>query len=279
MYNLFPDKEVNCNRIQIPRRDGKNMPALLVSPKKKTLNAPGILWIHGGGYVTGMKEMVHMSRAVDLVKKYGATVLSPGYRLSFVKPYPAAVEDCYDALLYLKNHAGKFDINKNQLMVGGESAGGGLCAALCMIARDKGEVQVAYQMPLYPMLDNLDTKTSANNHGKVWNTRRNHIAWRLYLRKNAKKVVSPYAAPARQTDYSNLPPAYTFVGNGEPFYSETCTYIENLQKAGIDAQMDVYESDMHAFDMLKPELQVSKEAAAKFNLHFEHALKHYFAEN
>lgn len=279
MYNLFPDNEVNCNRIQIPRRDGKNMPALLVSPKKKTLNAPGILWIHGGGYVTGMKEMVHMSRAVDLVKKYGATVLSPGYRLSFVKPYPAAVEDCYDALLYLKNHAGKFDINKNQLMVGGESAGGGLCAALCMIARDKGEVQVAYQMPLYPMLDNLDTKTSANNHGKVWNTRRNHIAWRLYLRKNAKKVVSPYAAPARQTDYSNLPPAYTFVGNGEPFYSETCTYIENLQKAGIDAQMDVYESDMHAFDMLKPELQVSKEAAAKFNLHFEHALKHYFAEN
>ncbi|MGO5541961.1 alpha/beta hydrolase [Blautia sp. HCP3S3_H10_1] len=279
MYNLFPDKEVNCNRIQIPRRDGKNMPALLVSPKKKTLNAPGILWIHGGGYVTGMKEMVHMSRAVDLVKKYGATVLSPGYRLSFVKPYPAAVEDCYDALLYLKNHAGKFDINKNQLMVGGESAGGGLCAALCMIARDKGEVQVAYQMPLYPMLDNLDTKTSANNHGKVWNTRRNHIAWRLYLRKNAKKVVSPYAAPARQMDYTNLPPAYTFVGNGEPFYSETCTYIENLQKAGIDAQMDVYESDMHAFDMLKPELQVSKEAAAKFNLHFEHALKHYFAEN
>ena len=209
MYNLFPDKEVNCNRIQIPRRDGKNMPALLVSPKKKTLNAPGILWIHGGGYVTGMKEMVHMSRAVDLVKKYGATVLSPGYRLSFVKPYPAAVEDCYDALLYLKNHAGKFDINKNQLMVGGESAGGGLCAALCMIARDKGEVQVAYQMPLYPMLDNLDTKTSANNHGKVWNTRRNHIAWRLYLRKNAKKVVSPYAAPARQMDYTNLPPAYT----------------------------------------------------------------------
>ena len=62
MYNLFPDKEVNCKKIQIPRRDGKNMPALLVSPKKKTLNAPGILWIHGGGYVTGMKEMVHMSR-------------------------------------------------------------------------------------------------------------------------------------------------------------------------------------------------------------------------
>ena len=72
----------------------------------------------------GMKEMVFMSRAVDLVKKYGAVVVSPGYRLSFVEPYPAAIDDCYDALLYLKNHADELGINRNQIMVGGESAGG-----------------------------------------------------------------------------------------------------------------------------------------------------------
>lgn len=116
MYKLFPDKEVCCKKIHIPRRDGKNIPALVVSPKLRIKNAPGILWIHGGGYMTGMKEMVHMSRAVELVKKYGATVISPGYRLSFVKPFPAAVEDCYDALLHLKNYAEDFGINKNQIM-------------------------------------------------------------------------------------------------------------------------------------------------------------------
>lgn len=279
MYKLFPDKEVCCKKIHIPRRDGKNIPALVVSPKLRIKNAPGILWIHGGGYMTGMKEMVHMSRAVELVKKYGATVISPGYRLSFVKPFPAAVEDCYDALLYLKNHAEDFGINKNQIMVGGESAGGGLCAAVCMMARDKGDVRIAYQMLLYPMLDNWDTQTSVNNHGKVWNTRRNHFAWKLYLRKDVKKKVSPYAAPARQTDYSELPPAYTFVGNGEPFYAEACTYIENLRKAGVEAEIDIYNSDMHAFDMLKPDLEISKDAAMKFNKHFEYAMEHYFAEN
>lgn len=279
MYKLFPDKDVECTKIHIPRSDGKYLPALVVSAKAKAQNVPGILWIHGGGYMTGMKEMVHMSRAVELVKKYGATVISPGYRLSIMKPFPAAVEDCYDALLYLKNHAEQLKINRNQIMVGGESAGGGLCAAVCMMARDKGEVNIAYQMPLYPMLDNFDTETSANNQGKRWNTKKNHLAWKLYLRENADKEVSAYAAPARQKDYSNLPPAYTFVGDGEPFYAETCDYVENLHKAGIKAEMDVYKSDMHAFDMMKPEWEISKKAIQRFNEHFEYAVEHYFAEN
>lgn len=279
MYKISTDKEINCTKIRIPRKDRKSISALLLSPKSPKKNAPGILWIHGGGYLTGMKEMVHMSRAVDLVKKYGATVISPGYRLSFIAPYPAAINDCYDALLYLKKHTDDLGINKNQIMAGGESAGGGLCAALCMMARDKGEVNIAYQMPLYPMIDNFDTESSTDNHGKVWNTRRNHLAWKIYLRKHAKKAVSPYAVPARQKDYSGLPPAYTFVGDGEPFYSETCTFVENLKKAGVEADIDIYRTNIHAFDMVKPKMPLSPKAAIQFNAHFEYALNHYFASN
>jgi len=137
MRSMRPDKEINCISVRIPRRDGKIIPALVLLPKAQRKNAPGILWLHGGGYVAGMKEMVHMSRAVDLVKKYGAVVVSPGYRLALTAPYPAAVNDCYDALLYLKNHVKVLGINPNQIMVGGESAGGGLCAALCMMAPDE----------------------------------------------------------------------------------------------------------------------------------------------
>lgn len=279
MRSMRPDKEINCVSVRIPRRDGKIIPALMLLPKVRRKNAPGILWIHGGGYIAGMKEMVHMSRAVDLVKKYGAVVVSPGYRLALTAPYPAAINDCYDALLYLKKHTKAFGINQNQIMVGGESAGGGLCAALCMMARDKGEVHIAYQMPLYPMLDNLDTESSADNHGRIWNTKKNHLAWKLYLRQDAQKVVSSYAAPARQTNYKGLPPAYTFVGNGEPFYSETCTYIKNLRKADVEAELDVYPSNMHAFDMMAPDELLSKQAAERFNQHFAYAMEHYFAPN
>ena len=252
-------------------------PTINAKPKERT---PGILWIHGGGYVTGMAKMIYMSRAMDLVKKYGAVVITPEYRLSKNAPYPAALHDCYAALKYLKEHADELGINSSQIMVGGESAGGGLAAALCMYARDKGEVNIAYQMPLYPMIDNLDTDSSRDNHAPVWNTKRNHMGWKAYLGDlwELGEHVPPYAAAARQTDYSNLPPAYTFVGDIEPFYCETLAYIENLKKAGVEAEVDVYPNCFHAFDMLLPFKKVSRRAIEQFERQYLIACERYSAE-
>lgn len=270
------DKDISVKTVTI-RSDDRELSAYIIAPKEQEPDATGVLWIHGGGYLTGMKEMAFMSRALDLVKKHGAVVIAPDYTLSVEAPYPAAFNDCYNSLLYLKEHAQELGINDSQLMVGGESAGGGLCAAVCMKARDTGDVNIAFQMPLYPMLDNFDTESSKDNHGKVWNTKMNHLAWKLYLRQDYDKEVSPYAAPARQTDYSSLPPAYTFVGDGEPFYCETLQYIENLKKAGVTAQVDVYNYDIHAVDMMTPWKAVSKEAIKNFNEYFSYAQKTYFA--
>lgn len=275
MIKFKKDKNINVKKIYI--KDGKRkIPALVLMPKERKENVPGIMWIHGGGYILGMKEMVYASRAIDLVKNYGAVVISPGYRLALFHPYPAAINDCYAVLLYLKEHSKEYGINENQIMVGGESAGAGLCIALTMMARDKGEVKIAFQMPLYPMIDNFDTDSSKDNHGKIWNTKRNHFAWKKYLRKDVHSDVSPYAAPARQKDYSNLPPAYTFVSDGEPFFSETITYIDNLKKAGVKAKVDVYHTNVHAFDMMRTDDELSKEAIKKFNDTFEYVIKNFF---
>ena len=274
---LKKPKDIRISKEAVRVKNHK-IPILILQPNQQTEKRAGVLWIHGGGYFLGMKEMVYMSRALELVRQFGVTVISPGYRLSLVKPYPAALQDCYSSLLYMKKHARRLGIRDDQIFVGGESAGGGLAVALCMLARDKGTVKIACQMPLYPMLDNYDTASSRNNHGRIWNTRRNHFGWRTYLRGNAKKEVSPYAAPAREKDFTGLPPAYTFAGNGEPFLEETKTYIKNLQKAGIPAKMDIYDMDMHAFDMLRPKLEISQIAAQKFNEHFAYAMEHYFAE-
>ena len=256
--------------------DGHELKLLILLPKgnrQPPEKTPGILWIHGGGYAVGMAGMVFMSRAKRLVTAYGAVVISPEYRLSGKAPYPAALEDCYAALLYLKAHAEELGCAADRIMVGGESAGGGLTAALCMLARDRGEVNVAFQMPLYPMLDHRDTDSSRNNHGISWNTRRNHAAWRLYLRE-VEGEIPPYASPARQTDYSNLLPAYTFVGNREPFYCETVTYIENLRKAGVPARVDVYPTGFHAFDMLLPFRRISRQAIEAFEKQYVYAAEH-----
>ena len=101
----------------------------------------------------------------------------------------------------------------------------------------------------------------------------------LYLRGTLKAQVPAYAAPARAQDFADPPPAYTFVGDGEPFYVETLRYIENLKRAGIPAEVDVYHTDIHAFDMIQPELEISRIAAEKFNQVFAYAKEHYFAEN
>lgn len=258
-------KPYTVQRIRIPSGEGQ-IPLLVLTPTHRhpPEETPGILWIHGGGYTMGMAGMVFASRAQGLVRRHGAVVISPEYHLAGKSPYPAALEDCYAALKYLKAHARELGCSDKLLMVGGESAGGGLAAALCMLARDRGEVEIVYQMPLYPMLDCMDTESSRDNHGLSWNTRRNHAAWKKYLR-NVQGDVPPYASPSRQTDYRGLPPAYTFVGDREAFYCETLTYVDNLNKAGVPARVDVYPTGFHAFDLLLPFRKISRQAARAFD--------------
>lgn len=274
----FDKSGCKTDKVKISRPDGSTMRLLIVRPENQSESATGVLWLHGGGYLLGFPEMVFMGRAIDLVRECGAVVVSPSYRLSVQKPYPAALEDSYLALCYMKSHAKDLGIRDNQLMVGGESAGGGLTAALCLYVRDKGEVNIAYHMPLYPMLDCEDTNSSRDNHAKIWNTRRNHMAWRLYLRCYKGQPIPMYASPSRCKDYHGLPPAYTYVGDAEPFYCETLTYIEELHKAGIPAKVDVYPGCYHAFDMMEPDSPVAKLARERFLHEFRNAQEHYFVE-
>ena len=254
------------------------MKLIVLHPEKAKGPVPGILWIHGGGYVSGMADMVHVSRGADAARRFGAVVVSPEYRLATEAPYPAALEDCYAALVYLKDHAEELGVRSDQIMVGGESAGGGLAAAVCMYARDRGEVNVCYQMPLYPMLDCRDTASSRDNHGKIWNTERNHHGWRTYLGDlYGTDDVPPYASPSRQTDYKGLPPCYTFVCKGEPFYSETVDFVRHLQEAGVEATVDEFPGDVHAFDIFLAWTAPGREARASFRRHYQYAAAHYFA--
>ncbi|MBQ1900771.1 MAG: alpha/beta hydrolase [Erysipelotrichaceae bacterium] len=228
----------------------RNMKTIVLQPEKREGRLPGILWIHGGGYMLGMASMVGFSCGKLLAERYGGIVFSPAYTLANRAPYPAALHDCYAALEYMWDHAGELGIDQNKIIVGGESAGGGLAAALCIYARDQGKVKIAMHLPLYPMIDCYDTESSRNNRGKIWNTRRNHWGWRKYLGDLYGKEVPSYASAARAEDYSGLPYCYTYVCDGEPFYQETIDYVENLRRDGVEADIDIYHGDVHAFDLL-----------------------------
>ena len=120
---------------QVERTVIDGVPVVILKPKYKAIRT-AVMWIHGGGYFLGMKEMVFISRAMDMVSKYGVTVISPGYRLSVLHPFPAGLTDCYKVLKHLDSH--KKEMGFDRLMIGGESAGGGLTCALTLMARDNG---------------------------------------------------------------------------------------------------------------------------------------------
>ena len=245
-------------RIETP---GGKMWVMVLRPREAGGPLPGILWLHGGGYMAWGPYIAPMTCGPMLAEKYGAVLVYPDYRLSWQAPYPAALEDSYSALQWMYDNADTLGIDRKRIVVAGESAGGGLTASLCIYARDKGEIPIALQLPLYPMLDSEDTASSAHNHGRFWDTRRNHWGWKLYLRElYGSDSVSKYASAARETDYSGLPPCYTFVQDGEPFFEETLTYVRNLREAGVEASVDVYHGDAHAFDMLQPGSEQSREA-------------------
>ena len=132
-------------------------------------------------------------------------------------------------------------------------------------------------MPLYPMIDDRPTESSKDNDAPLWNTYNNRSAWKLYLGKLFEKGDTPYyAAPARATDLTNLPPTITYVGDLDPFLSETVTYAENLGKAGVPAEYRVYKGCFHGFDVLYPDAKVSKEALDWFHSSVAKAADTYF---
>jgi acetyl esterase/lipase len=271
-------KGLRFNEFNIPTPDNPCLRLCVYRALEAKPDAVGLLWIHGGGFLVGSPEM-DIGYYRRFINAANCVAVSPDYRLSTCAPYPAALNDCYNTLLWMKEHAAKLGIRTDQLFVGGVSAGGGLAAAVTLIARDNGEVNVAFQMPLYPMLDDrMATPSSKDNDAPVWNTRANKIAWKHYLGGlHGTTDVPPYAAPSRATDFSGLPPAYTFVGDIEPFYDETRKYIANLQNAGVPAEIDIYPGCFHAFDMIGKRSEIARQATQKYIEAFRFAVAHYCA--
>lgn len=241
---------INYKQEFIKRDDGSNLRVCIYTPKVRKENVPGLLWIHGGGYGLGIPEQDFIFIR-DFVEASGCVVVAPDYTNSMTAPYPAALNDCYLALKWLKDNGKRYGMRSDQIFVGGDSAGGGLCAAVSLLARDRGDVNIAFQMPLYPMIDDrMITPSSQNNNAPIWNSKSNELGWKLYLDDlYGTDRVPKYAAPARETDYRDLPPTLTYVGDIEPFTDETVEYVNNLRKAGVEVNFRIFEGCFHAFDL------------------------------
>ncbi|MEZ0365342.1 alpha/beta hydrolase [Mycobacterium sp. pUA109] len=212
--------------------------------------APALVWIHGGGYVLGQAAMDD-ALCRRLSSELGMTVASVDYRLAPEHPYPAALEDCYAALTWL---AGLPAVDPARVAIGGASAGGGLAAALALLARDRGEVAPALQVLVYPMLDDRSAQLPENPNYRLWSARSNRFGWTSYLGGADPQL----AVPARRADLSGLAPAWLGVGTLDLFYEEDLAYAERLQQAGVPCTVEVVPGAFHGFDRLAPKAPVSQ---------------------
>jgi acetyl esterase/lipase len=260
--------------------EGVRVRVRIYRPRRRASGAalPGVLFLHGGGYAFGSPEQFAPAFRM-LMRTRDCVIVAPDYRKSLEAPYPAAVNDGYGALLWLKTNAASLGVREDQLFVMGMSAGGGLTAALSLMARERGDVRIAHQFPLYPMLDHrMTTASSRDNDAPVWGSKHSRIAWDLYLRDLAPGDVPRYASPALESDFTDLPPTTTFVGDLDPFLDETVAYAEGLRAAGVAVELRTYPRCYHGFDLIRPGAEISRQANDFLCERFAFAVDHHFAK-
>jgi acetyl esterase/lipase len=254
---------VHVEDVTVPGPSGDPDVAMRIyRPTTTTDLVPGLYWMHGGGMMIGSMDMDD-TLLVGAVEKLGIAIVSVEYRLAPEHPDPAPIEDCYAGLAWTSAHASDYGINADRIAVGGPSAGGGLAAGTALLARDRGGPQLAYQLLLEPMLDDRSLTPSSTQYdgGTVWDRKDNAQGWSSLLGDRAGgDSVSPYAAPARATDLSGLPPTFIDVGEVETFRDECIEYARRLFAAGVPTELHVYPGAFHGFDLMAPNSAISRVA-------------------
>ena len=238
---------------------------LICRPAGVAATVPCLYFIHGGGMVMGDNRSGGFPGALAHAEKLGAAVVSVEYRLAPETPHPGPVEDCYAGLAWTVEHADELGIDPARVVLGGVSAGGGLAAATALLARDRGGPALLAQMLLCPMLDDRnETPSSYQMAGLgIWDRGANEVGWTALLgAARGGPNVSPYAAPARATDLSGLPPAFIDVGSAETFRDEDVAYATRIWQAGGQAELHVWPGGFHGFTGMVPDAAISQAATA-----------------
>ncbi|MGW5237691.1 alpha/beta hydrolase [Monashia sp. NPDC004114] len=267
---LTPDKlsdaGVTRRDFTVPGYEGADMLLSVLARADHAGTGPGIYHIHGGGMITGDRLLGPLTM-LPWVVEHDAVLVTAEYRLAPEFPDPYPVEDCYAGLVWAVDHADELGIDRDRIMIAGASAGGGLAAGTALLARDRNGPTLIGQMLICPMLDDRDTSISTVQYDVgTWTRDHNRVGWDALLgERRGTADVSMYAAPARATDLSGLPPAFIDCGSAEVFRDEDVAYATALWGAGVQAELHVFAGGFHGFDMLAPHTAVAQASVAARN--------------
>jgi acetyl esterase/lipase len=224
--------------------------------------------MHGGGFVAGRAvEGIHALQQV--ARDNDCVIVTVDYRLAPEARFPESLEDNYAALKWLHGSASSLGVDRSHIVVMGESAGGGHAAMLAIAARDRGEVPIAFQLLIYPMLDDrTGSSRGVPPHlgAYLWTPASNRFGWSSFLGIPAgSRVVPAGAVPARVENLAGLPPAFVGVGSIDLFVDEDMEYARRLIDSGVPTELCVVPGGYHGFDIIAPEGAKSKTFRATWN--------------
>ena len=238
----------------------------LYVPRERVASpTPAILYIHGGGFFVGSIDTEHAGAAA-LARELRVVVASVEYRLAPEHPFPAGLDDCYAALSWLHGAAVELDVDTGRVAINGGSAGGGLAAGLALLARDRGGPSICFQYLGIPELDDRLQTPSMRQFvdTPMWSRPAAEKSWEWYLGDaHGSDDVSPYAAPARATDLSGLPPAYVSVMEFDPLRDEGLDYASRLLQAGVSVELHCFPGTFHGSAILQSSAVHRREAAER----------------
>ena len=229
---------------------GGDLPIRIYTPAQGSGPRAGVLYIHGGGMVLGNLETDHLS-AVMLCETLGVVLVSVDYRLAPEHPAPAAIDDCFAALVWMAQNAESLGVKSDRLCVYGGSAGGGLAIATALMTRDHDGPSLHFVMAPYPMIDDRHETASSKQITDVgiWDRAGNVEAWDWYL---GGQPATQYSAPARAMDLSGLPSMYIDVGDVDMFHDEDVEFVGRLKAAGVPVEFHVHPGSYHASEVFAP---------------------------
>lgn len=257
---------VDVQRFTMRTDDGTTVPLSWYRRAGSQQPDSAALYLHGGGMILGLDELgvLYDTAVRHYVAASGVPMLVVDYRIAPEYPHPAPVNDCYAALLWLADHTAALEVDPARLAVVGDSAGGGLAAAVCLLARDRAGPPIAAQLLIYPMLDDRTTAVDPTLASlTTWTYDDNRTGWGALLgASGGEDEVSEYAAPARAADLTGLPPTYLDVGDLDIFRDESIEYARRLAAAGVPTEVHVHPGCPHAFEWLAPQADVSQRVIA-----------------
>jgi acetyl esterase/lipase len=259
---LRPSDEVlsRGGRIEIEDRRAGEIGVVVARPAGVTAPLPGVVYLHGGGMMAGDPRN-DLPVVLDWVEQAGVALISVDYRLAPEHPYPAGVDDCHAALSWTIEHANELGLD-GRLVLAGMSAGGGLAAATALRHRDRGGPGLTGLLLICPMLDDRTVHTPVRP-SDTWSSVSNLTGWTALLGEaRGGPEVSPYAAPARATSLSGLPPVFVDVGTADIFLAEDMEFARRIWADGGLADLHVWAGGYHGFDGLVPEAAISRAARA-----------------